>query len=95
MGPESSYLCLQKATIVPYPEANGSTHTNPPLFFKFNFNIIFLRFCKVSCTFKFSDENSVHISSLFHVSYMPCPITFQVQMKPFSENSALSTWLLV
>jgi hypothetical protein len=73
MGSEISYLLSQKPTIVPYPEADESTHINPPLFFKFNFNIVFLRLCKVSCSFRFSDENSVHISSLFHVSYMPCP----------------------
>jgi hypothetical protein len=58
---------------VPYPEAGESTHTLLPLFFKFNFNIVSIRFCKVSCTFRFSDENSVHISSLLHVCYMPHP----------------------
>jgi hypothetical protein len=68
MGPESSYLCSQKPTLVPYPEADESTHTTLPTF---NSHIIFLRFCKVSCTFRFSDENSVHISSLFHVCYSP------------------------
>jgi hypothetical protein len=60
--------------IVPYPETDISTHTSlPPLFFKFSFNIIYLQFCKVSCTFWFSDGNSVYISSLFRVCYMPCP----------------------
>jgi hypothetical protein len=71
MEPESSLLCYKSPSLVPI-----LCQMNPiqPYILKIHFNIILPslpRFPEQSLPFKLSNQNSVSISNLSHVFYMP------------------------
>jgi hypothetical protein len=66
-----SLLCSQEPATSPYSEPHASSHTFQPLFPKILILTSTPRSSEWSLPFRFSNQNTLCISRLFHACYMP------------------------